>query len=84
MPPDGGQPIVNTMLAVILAKKDNVPITEDWKAEVVKTFGKEEVLEAWTILKNCLDKQSKVKKRRETKDAMNDIFILHPHVAARE
>ena len=75
MPPDGGQPIVNTVLAVIRAKRDHLAsITDDWKTEIVKAFGKEDVLEARNILMDKLKKQSKVQNRRETKGAMNDII----------
>jgi hypothetical protein len=45
------------VLAVIRAKKDHIN-SNDWKAEVVKTNGKEEVLEARNILMARLKKQA--------------------------
>ena len=54
MPPEGGQPIMNT---VIRAKKDHLAsITDDLKAEVVKAFSKDDVLEAINILMDKLKK----------------------------
>ena len=31
MSPDGGQPIVKTVLAVVRAKRDHTAITKEWK-----------------------------------------------------
>ena len=75
MSPDGGQPIVNTVLSVVRSKRDHTTFTKEWKEDAVKEFGKEEVSEARNLLKERLNKQGpKIAKTKQNMiQAMDDV-----------
>ena len=75
MSPDGGQPIVNTVLSVVRSKRDHATFTKEWKEDAVKEFGKEEVSEARNLLKERLNKQGpKIAKTKQNMiQAMDEI-----------
>ena len=74
MAPNGGNTIVNTVLAVIKARKDEGKIlTQDWKDEVMKEFGLKDLLEARNMMIESLELQGKGD-RKKAHIALDDII----------
>ena len=74
MAPNEGNTIVNTVLALIRARKDEGKIlTKDWKDEVIKEFGLKDLLEARNIMIESLELQGKGD-RKKANIALDDII----------